>query len=139
MDHRDIQSRTSHWYDSFNENQMLATIDELEVNDEIIDVSVSCIFQVCPTCDGKGHHVNPSIDSNGITAEEWNRDWSHEDRENYITGFYDIDCYECCGKRVVPIPDKYTNKPEILKAIEDAEHAEYIYACERIREVEMGY
>ena len=139
MDHRDIQSRVSSWYDSFDERTMIAIIDELEINGDIKEeISVSCKFEVCPTCEGKGTHVNPSIDSNGITGEEWDRDWSYEDRENYINGFYDVSCYECYGKRIIPVPDDYNDK-EILKAIQDYKESEYAYANERAMEIKMGY
>jgi len=140
MDHRDIQSGTNVWYDEFDESNMLARINELEVDDKIMeDVLVTCHFKICPTCDGKGTHVNPSIDSNGITAEEWDRDWSYEDRENYVSGFYDVDCYECCGKRVVPVPDEDINSPDILKAIRSVAYYNYLDACERAVEIKMGY
>jgi hypothetical protein len=47
--------------------------------------------------------------SNGITAEEWDRDWSYEDRENYLSGMYDQPCpgdgiYPCeNGKVRLPV------------------------------------
>ena len=140
MDHRDIQSRVSSWYDNFDECTMIATIDELEFNGNIKErISVFCRFEVCPTCEGKGSHVNPSIDSHGITGEEWDRDWSYEDRENYMTGFYDVDCYECHGKRVVPVPDENHNRSGLLRDISKLQEAKVSLAHERIREIEMGY
>lgn len=63
-------------------------------------------FAVCPRCRGKGSHVNPAIDGHGITAEEWNGpDWSEEEKETYMSGGYDVPCYECNGRRVVLVPD----------------------------------
>ena len=55
---------------------------------------------VCPCCDGEGRYVNPAIDGNGISAEEWG-EWTDESRENYLTGVYDVVCEECGGENVV--------------------------------------
>ena len=63
-----------------------------------------CSKPVCPTCRGKGTHVNPSIDGNGITSEQFDED--PDFREDYFAGKYDITCRECEGKRVIPIIDK---------------------------------
>ena len=60
---------------------------------------------VCPTCRGRGRHVNPSIDSHGITSEDdaWQDEgfWS-----DYYSGAYDVACHECDGKNVVEEPDE---------------------------------
>ena len=140
MDYRDLQANKNKWYDYFDELRMVATIDELKIDDELKeDVEVACCFEVCGTCRGRGSHVNPSIDSHGITGDEWDNDWSYEDRENYMSGMYDVICYECNGKRIVPVPDKYTNTPTIIRAIENKEEEEYYNARERVTEWEMGY
>jgi RecJ-like exonuclease len=70
-------------------------------------------YQTCPTCNGRGKHVNPSIDCHGISAEEF-----HEDpdfMEEYLTGRYDVTCYGCDGKRVVPVPDESRMTPKEKK------------------------
>lgn len=69
-----------------------------------VTLSFPCRFVVCDTCGGKGSHVNPSIDAHGITQEEFDED--PEFRENYFSGAYDVPCYECHGKRVVPEIDE---------------------------------
>jgi len=56
-------------------------------------------FKVCPKCEGKGSHVNPSIDGNGLTYEDFENDPDFE--EAYFAGNYDVECYECHGQRVV--------------------------------------
>ena len=55
--------------------------------------------EVCGLCAGKGSHVNPSIDAEGISSEEFDEDPGF--REDYFRGVYDVSCYECGGKRVV--------------------------------------
>jgi DNA-directed RNA polymerase subunit RPC12/RpoP len=63
---------------------------------------------VCPVCGGDGKTVDPNIDANGLTRE----DFHHEDPDfaaDYFSGAYDITCRGCDGKRVV--------KPERLEEL----------------------
>lgn len=155
FDHRDVAANTRNWYKSFDETAMTVEV-EVACDDEVfeeleeslskeayklIDQETGCVtirvkFGVCPTCNGKGTHVNPSIDSHGITADEWDRDWSYEDREAYMSGGYDVSCYECHGKRVVPEinRDKYYFTDaikEIVEIVESgiADEADYVRTC----------
>lgn len=72
------------------------------INDEDQRLFIPFQFKygVCGTCDGKGTHVNPSIDAHGISPEEFDDD--PDFRDNYFSGMYDVACYECQGRRVVP-------------------------------------
>lgn len=54
---------------------------------------------VCPICEGKGHYVNPSIDSQGISTEEFAED--PDFAESYVRGDYDMTCKCCNGHNVV--------------------------------------
>lgn len=54
---------------------------------------------LCPVCEGDGKTVNPDIDSNGLTAEDFRED--PDFAENYWSGMYDITCRGCNGHRVV--------------------------------------
>jgi len=124
MDRRDAARDTGKWYISFDQRTMTA---RAVFDDE--DCSIKCHFDVCPVCDGKGTHVNPSIDSHGLTSEEL-----HEDpdfAEDYFGGFYDVPCYHCDGKRVVPVPEDEAD----LNRLYEIEEAEYQYAklCEAER------
>lgn len=50
---------------------------------------------ICTVCDGDGTTVNPAIDGNGLSAEDF-----HEDpdfAEDYMSGVYDISCRACGG------------------------------------------
>jgi hypothetical protein len=98
---------------------------------------LSLHYAVCPTCDGKGSHVNPSIDAHGITAEEWDRDWDEEDRENYQSGLYDVVCYECKGRTTVLTIDERNSSSEAVKAAheffeDDANHRREVAAERRM-------
>ena len=57
-------------------------------------------YQVCHLCEGTGTHVNPSIDSNGLTAEDFYED--PDFFEDYRSGMYNVPCYLCSGNRVIP-------------------------------------
>jgi predicted methyltransferase len=78
---------------------MTGTIDLEDDDGEEESVTVALKYEVCPTCEGRGKHVNPSIDCNGLTAEDFAED--PDFREEYMSGRYDVACYECKGKRVV--------------------------------------
>jgi len=93
----------------------------------------------CYRCRGKGSHVNPSIDGNGISAEEWENDWDYEEREAYWNGGYDVSCYECQGRKVVKeiMDECYLSEPQKLlhKLLQDKwkddAHYDAIEAAER--------
>ena len=105
-DCRDAASFEKPWYKRYDKKHMTVTVNLYYENDDGEEVEEEydfpMKFEVCGLCNGKGSHVNPSIDSHGISAEEWDRDWSYEDRETYMSGGYDVSCYECDGQRVVP-------------------------------------
>jgi hypothetical protein len=77
------------------------------------EVSLPAKYAVCHRCEGKGSHVNPNIDGNGISPEEFDED--PEFRENYFNGLYDVACEECKGTRVVLEVDDKACDPELLK------------------------
>jgi len=155
FDYRDVAANTSKWYKSYNEKAMtlkveVACDDEMHeelkecLSDEaykLINPTDGCVdfqmkFKVCSVCNGRGKHVNPSVDAHGITAEEWDRDWSYEGREMYMSGAYDVSCYECGGQRVVPEinidPCYFTNALNEIKKLVDsnlAEEASYRQMC----------
>jgi len=74
-------------------------------------------YAVCPQCEGRGSHVDPNIDGNGITADSvdpymW---------EDYLAGIYDIACTTCGGRRVVLEPDIALCTSEELEELLDKE------------------
>lgn len=127
-DHR-VRAR-DRWYSSLDEKRMIAIMDCY--GDEGEEIEVKFVWEVCPTCNGKGTHVNPSIDCNGLTAEDFADD--PDFAESYIRGDYDVACYDCGGKRVIPVP----LDPEIIERI--AEHYRIINEdrAERIAEMRLG-
>jgi len=122
-----VRAARDKWYKSFCKETMSATITVYrEPNDddfcgedddsEEVDVILPVYFVVCGTCNGKGTHVNPSIDSNGLGQEDFDED--PEFAEAYFSGHYDVTCYDCGGEKVVPEIDEARCTPEQKQALE---------------------
>lgn len=148
MDSRSFAgSMDSYYRDHVNLSKDKRTIDIL-VYDEETDEEEWHTFpakaEVCETCGGRGTHVNPSVDSHGITSSEWAEEWSYEERESYMQGAYDVCCYECHGEKVVFVPDEpHESNEEALKIWrrweEQTQSWAYDLAAEaRTRRMEMG-
>jgi hypothetical protein len=105
--------------------------------DDEAETEVPARYEVCDTCHGKGTHVNPSIDSHGLTAEDFAED--PDFREAYFEGRYDVLCAECGGRRVVPVVDETRATPEQERLAEEARTSHYEDQRCRWHEREMGY
>lgn len=93
---------------------------------DTIEVEFPAVYAVCPTCQGKGTHVNPSIDGNGLSREDFDED--PDFAESYWRGDYDVVCQECKGQRVVAEIDEDGCKrqgmgEELQKYYEQLEYA----------------
>lgn len=115
------------WYEDLDETRMVAsTRYHNDDGDEIVQ-EVPIRFDVCPTCNGKGKHVNPSIDSGGISQDQFDED--PDFAEGYHSGDYDVTCYGCDGKRVVAIClDEAVKKALDQVAATIAAHDAYVAA-----------
>jgi hypothetical protein len=100
------------------------------------EVQLPWHWVVCPTCNGKGSHVNPSIDCNGLTSEDFADD--PEFLEDYFNGHFDQQCSHCQGRTTVPAVDYDAMSPELAKAYE--EHLQFEADChaEHMAEIRMG-
>ena len=136
MDRRDVQRSYGNWYDRFDESTMKLYVDK-ETEDVDIDgepivqsISIPASYAVCGLCDGKGKHVNPSIDYNGISQEEFDEDPDFE--EAYFEGAFDVTCYRCLGKRVEPMVawDQLTNEQSRIAREAIEYHQEYVSESE---------
>jgi hypothetical protein len=74
------------------------------------DVRIPTVYEVCHVCQGKGQHVNPDIDRNGIVPDDFNADPDLFDQ--YMSGVYDIGCRWCKGRRVEMVVDEKLAKKE---------------------------
>lgn len=159
FDARDVAANSTSWYSSINSKAMTITIEVIIDDDtfknlketlsleafNLIDKDSGCVtlpmkYIVCPLCYGKGKHVNPSIDSHGITASEWN-EWDQEERDLYINGGYDVICYQCNGERVIPEINESllsNSEKEIVKIIEENRNSERMFNNMCMMERMMG-
>src|SRR2546429_2611843 len=94
-------------------------------------------MQVCPRCQGHGSHTNPSIDGNGITADEM-AELGDDFRDDYMSGAYDVTCETCGGANVIPVVDTDRCEPALLEAYRAAEREEYDYQATCAAERRMG-
>jgi hypothetical protein len=95
-DHR-VLALGKRWWASVDEDRMVAMI-ETEAK-PWVHTMVRFEYITCPTCEGKGTHVNPSVDASGLTGD----DMSDPDfRDDYLSGVYNVPCYHCHAKRVIP-------------------------------------
>lgn len=64
--------------------------------------------EVCPTCEGFGTHLNPSIGNHAYSMEEFYEEFDEEGREEYFKrgGIYDVQCEECKGNKVIEVVDE---------------------------------
>lgn len=111
---------------------------DLETDDEIT-FTVPAKYEVCRTCDGRGRHVNPSIDSHGLSSEDFADD--PDFRDDYFSGTYDVDCYDCKGRTTVLVPDtdRMTDEQKDLMEQRDQQEAdEAMWAAEAAHERRMG-
>lgn len=86
------------WHPDWNEE---IWTEEQAKNHEKNGTSYSCCMEVCGRCNGTSKIVHPSVDSHGISEQEFAED--PDFAEDYWSGAYDILCPECKGQNVVPV------------------------------------
>jgi len=96
------------------------------------EIEVLAKFVVCPVCEGHGSHVNPSIDSQGISPDEFAED--PDFAEAYFSGQCDVNCAGCSGARVVLTPVHEAD----LKLMVEAWQSDAEYQAEAEAERRMG-
>jgi hypothetical protein len=135
-----VQGSHRRWWKTLEASRLRATITvygEDAEGDFEEDREVPVKFEVCPTCDGKGSHVNPSVDCDGLTAEDFAEDPDFLDE--YVSGRYDVPCYECHGERVVPVINEERCDPETLRLVRERQDADLEEARMRASEARFGY
>jgi len=131
MDRRDLAA-SERWWDAIDKGRMRARV--AFDNEDEVETWVPIRFDICGSCDGKGAYVNPNIDRNGLTHEDF-EEQGDDFREGYFSGMYDVTCNECLGDRVVPVysGDDWAMGQAIEKLV--AEQQGYSYE----QEAEMRY
>ncbi len=110
--------------------------DRLYVIDEDgIERELPTRWELCDVCDGKGSHVNPNIDRDGLTGEDFAED--PDFAESYFRGDYDQPCNRCGGRRVVAVVDEDHCEKHLLALWREDREAEA--ACDAADEAERRY
>jgi hypothetical protein len=100
-----------------------------------LEVTLPLKWDVCPVCEGRGTHVNPAIDCQGLTAEDFDEDPDFADE--YMSGTYDQQCNRCGGRTTVPVVDEDRCTKEQLAAWEEQERDNA--ACEAEHRAEIAF
>lgn len=100
------------------------------------EIELPTTWGVCPVCNGEGTHVNPAIDCNGLTAEDFAED--PDFAEEYMRGTYDVTCNHCEGRTTVRVVDWDALTAEQRQAYEAQLRADAEYQAERLSEIRMG-
>jgi len=123
-------ARANRWWDQIDKNNSTASVD---LYGTVIPLWVPIRFEACGSCEGKGSYVNPNIDRDGLTFEDFeDRDFA----DDYMRGTYDVLCGECEGERVAPVysGDDYS----ISRGIEDKVAGRHVFIAEVEAEQRMG-
>lgn len=108
-----------------------------EERGEYDEIALPWRYEVCPVCEGKGTHVNPSIDCGGLTRADF-EEQGPEFEEMYFSGGFDVQCYTCGGLRVVPMLDEERCEPALLEEYEAEAREDAAYEAECRAERLMG-
>jgi len=85
-----------------------------------------CVIQ-CGVCRGKGWVVNPNIDAQGLTPQDFEED--PQFAEEYFSGMYDVTCMACGGsgevteERIIELQENAAERR--LAAMEDGDWEAY--------------
>jgi hypothetical protein len=99
--------------------------------------TLPCSYQVCDLCHGRGTHVSPSVDRDGLTSDDFAED--PDFREAYMEGAYDVQCYRCKGEKVHPEVIEERANPVSLKLLKDWQREEGENRRNYESERRMGY
>lgn len=123
---------------------MKMIVEYLDADGEVQEGELPCKMEVCPTCEGHGTHLTPSMRDHAYSAEEFAESFDDEEAAEYFQrgGRYDVVCEECHGKNVVKVVDEDSCKSEEQKAILAGHHKhleeEWAFRAECAAERRMG-
>jgi len=135
-DPRVIAGMTGNWYERIDEAKMLARVVTEDDDGNEVELDVPFRWEVCDLCEGRGKHVNPSIDAGGLSREDFDDDPDFE--SDYMAGTYDVACNQCQGRRVAPEVDPNRADAAVVAMIEDRQRSHAEWAAESAAERRMG-
>jgi hypothetical protein len=136
-------ARRGDFFKAINDTNMTVAIlifhDETEEGQEEELVWFPFRYDVCDVCHGRGEQVNPSIDSGGLTAEDFAED--PDFAESYFSGAYNEPCSQCSGNKVYPTLDEQRfndEQKQKMQLVEEKWRADADYEAECRAERMMG-
>jgi len=112
--------------------QPIVIDEEGLLGDPGLEYELATRMEVCPTCRGYGTHVNPAVDAGGFEPDD------PADIEDYLSGVYDVVCYECGGANVVPVVDEARNSDALLALWYEQEQCAVEGEAVSLAEMRMG-
>lgn len=91
---------------------------------------VNAKYIICENCRGKGTTVNPSIDGNGLSQEDFDED--PDFREDYMQGKYDVHCACCDGSGKILVPEEKQDQDILNSIMQDYYNSEKESRAERM-------
>lgn len=132
-DHR-VWAYRERWWIDVDRGRMRASINnpeaDVEEDDDRMVVWIPIRYEVCETCGGRGTYVNPSIDADGLTSEDF-EEQGEEFTEMYFGGGFDVRCGECQGEKVVPVPTTGDGQRMVDELMSERHYDDGIEAQER--------
>lgn len=125
-----------HYIDHRETGALRAQIKPVLYLDDDSEMELPTRWEVCPTCDGRGTHVNPAIDAGGIDADMFAEDPDFAD--DYLAGRYDVRCMECQGRTTVRVVNEDELTPDQLRQWHEQERSVYDMYAEMAAERRMG-
>jgi hypothetical protein len=139
-DGRVMAGRRGDWFKSLDERKQLVSVEIYDADeDEETIVDFPMKWEVCGLCNGRGKHVNPSIDCNGLTGEDFAED--PDFAQDYFAGRYDQQCNCCHGRTTVPAIDEDRldeDQKKWLVVLQDQQEEQRDYEREAAWERRMG-
>lgn len=133
MDFRDVLAHRHKVITEIDTRRLVGTFTDGDGTEHEVRLK----FEVCDACEGRGRYVNPSIDSHGLSGDDFAED--PDFAEDYFSGVHDVCCRQCDGERLVAVVDPDRNSKEMVAQIEEAEQDAWADARNSVREREMGY
>lgn len=112
------------------------TIEIEQPDGSYLEETLPTRWIVCPTCNGEGTHVDPSIDAGGLSADDFSAD--PDFAEDYVSGVYDVPCYGCDGRSTVRAVDLDACTPEQRDAWESYQRARAEWRAMEYAEMRAG-
>ena len=103
MDRRDLASRMRWWEATDGYKATMRGYGQEDEDGNPIFEAIPVVMIICPTCEGRGEYVNPNIDRQGLSREDFDEQ-DDEFRVDYFSGNYNVRCDHCHGSNVIPWP-----------------------------------